>query len=379
MSSRLFAVALVTCVAAVAPRADAQQRYPLAGNVRFQVGSGLQLPIGFTPPPDGKVLAIEGAWVAQTSGSDPKQITFPGRLLTHPGGALTLAVGILGPNVAQVQTNVTVGFPGTGASGGTFKAGGRTGAATVTFCPGQSVTAIGNPGCSVSSPSGGPGTPQHILPGFLRYTATGAQFGGAMQGRSGGTISTAFLAAVPSPPLPCDHAQPTGPAGAPCWIAFVLNAPLPPRVLGGPFGFVATSPGAPPPAPGGLRNARLGAAGTILSLTSPGLGAGLANPVTSFGGPWTTGMVTISQSGVAGPPSVFVLTGSDNRVNGFGTISLVAGGLSQRRLHGRAANRGWLNLTIGSTTPGLAGWAVGFLAVLLAGAAVWTARRSAPV
>ena len=134
-----------------------------------------------------------------------------------------------------------------------------------------------------------------------------------------------------------------------------------------------TSP-VPPPAPGGLRQAKLGPAGTVLAVTSPGLGAGIGNPATSFGGPWTTGMLTVNQTGAVGTPQVFILTGSDNRVNGIGTISLVAGGLSDRALTGRTANRGWLNLTIGGDTPGLSRWSIGVLAMLLAGAGVRRAR-----
>ena len=48
-----------------------------------------------------------------------------------------------------------------------------------------------------------------------------------------------------------------------------------------------------------------------------------------------------------GPDEIFTFTGSDNRVNGVGTISLVAGGVSDRGVSGPNGNRGWLNLTVG--------------------------------
>ncbi len=114
----------------------------------------------------------------------------------------------------------------------------------------------------------------------------------------------------------------------------------------------------------------------MLSVTSPGLGAGLANPATSFGGPWTTGMVTVNQSAAVPSPEIFILSGTDTRVNGVGTINLVAGALSDRTLTGANANRGWLNLTVGGDTPGLSSWGIGILAVLLSGAGVWRARRT---
>ena len=86
--------------------------------------------------------------------------------------------------------------------------------------------------------------------------------------------------------------------------------------------------------------------------------------------------VTVNQSAAVGSPEVFILSGSDGRVNGVGTISLVSGAVSDRTLTGANANRGWLNLTIGGDTPGLSSWGIGVLAVLLSGAGVWRARRS---
>jgi hypothetical protein len=366
----------------LANSAEAQRSYPLSGNARFQIGDGLPIPIGFTGPPNGKVFAINGARVTQpTTGADPRPMSFQPAQLRHPGGAINLPVFAANSKVFQVKTNIEINFPapnggpGTLGSDNTFKAGGRTGGATVTWCPGQAVPGV--PACTSAATTGGPGTPQHPIAGFMKYTATGAQFGGGMRGNGGGSADVAInLGAVPSPPLPCDHAAPAGPGGAPCQVIFALATPAGTGVVGGPFGAMVSSPGAPPPAPGGLRNAKIAANGQVQSVTSPGLGAGLANPATSFGGPWTTDMVTVVQSAAQGTPETFTLTGSDNRVNGVGTISLVAGGLSARGVSGPNANRGWLNLTVGGDTPGLSGWGVGVLAMLLGSAGVWRARRA---
>ena len=57
----------------------------------------------------------------------------------------------------------------------------------------------------------------------------------------------------------------------------------------------------------------------------------------------------------------------------MGTISLVAGGLSNRLFSGPNATRGWLNLTIASpgvVVPALAGWGVGLLTLVLIGVCV---------
>ena len=362
-------------VVALATSTQAQRSYPLTGNSRAQIGDGLPIPIGFTPAPDGKIQVIPGARVIQTAGPDPKQISFPTAVATFDGPDFNLPVFLFNSKVFQVKTNVTIAWPAVGGgpgnltSGLTFMAGGRPGPATVTWCPGQTVV-LGNPACT------DPGTPQHTIPGLLKYVATSNQFGGAIRGSAGGTADVGIVAAVPSPPLPCDHAAAPGPGGAPCVVIFALATPDPTGLMGGPFSNVASTPGAPPGAPGGLRNAKVSANGAVLSVTSPGLGAGIANPATNFGGPYTTGMITVNQTGAVGTPEVFILTGSDNRVNGIGTLSLVAGGLSDRTLTGPNGNRAWLNFTVVGDTPGLSSWGIGFLAVLLASLGVWHARRA---
>ena len=58
-------------------------------------------------------------------------------------------------------------------------------------------------------------------------------------------------------------------------------------------------------------------------------------------------MVTVSVTqNLGATDEIFMLTGSDNRVQGIGNISLVAGSISARSLHGPNANRGWLNFQV---------------------------------
>jgi hypothetical protein len=109
--------------------------------------------------------------------------------------------------------------------------------------------------------------------------------------------------------------------------------------------------------------------------TSLPLGAGLPNPATSYGGPWTTGMLTVSVTANAGATvEIFMLTGSDGRVSGTGGVSLVTGTISDRTLRGPNANRGWLQIYV--PEPGATLGAVAALLTLVTGHGL-TRRRSA--
>ena len=125
--------------------------------------------------------------------------------------------------------------------------------------------------------------------------------------------------------------------------------------IGGPFNVkVSTVAAIPGPASGvfvGVANA----AGTITSVLSSGIaGSGVSNGAISYGAPWTTGRITVSNL-AASPVETFILSGSDLRtpVSGLGTISLVSGALSIRSLSGPNANRGWLNLEVIAAVPAL--------------------------
>jgi hypothetical protein len=334
---------LVTFVFAAglwATAAQAQTKvHPLTGNARFQLGDGRlapiapaisverPIPIGLTPAPNGRVIAVSGATVVQTTGPDPRKMVFAPGQLTAPGNPVVVGVYLQNSVVLQVKTAIPVSLPRAQA---TLSARGRTGASTVSFCPGQTVTPSGNPGCV--STSAGPG-----IRGRMRYTKTAAQFGGLMQGNFRGSANIALRVS----------GTPPGTVTA----VFALATPFPTGAQGGPFGFKISTSGAPPPPPNGLGGFVANAAGTLIGppLWQHATASGIPNPVKSYGGPWTTGMVTISaELNDVGPyPEIFVFSGMDSRVNGVGNISLVSGSVSWRALSGPNANRGWLNLTVG--------------------------------
>lgn len=356
----LFVAALVA-LAALASDAAANHKYSLSGSARFQIGSRLPIPAGFTAPPVGKVGAISGALVEQTTGPDPKQLMLPAGQLTAPAISVTIPMYLARPSLFQVQSALSVSFPRVPA---TLKANGRTGASTVSFCPGQVVLPGGNPMC-LGPASGSP------VPGRLRYQKVLNQFGGPAQAAINGSARDALVAA--SPP-PC-----AGTAG--CLAAFAQNTPPPTGPWGAPFG-VANNVAHPAPSPGlYLVSATIN--GKIAKQTPTGMGPGVANTFVMYGGPWTTGRVTVSVTGyVKGGTQKFTLTGSDNRVSGVGSISLVSGAVSSRPAYGVEASRGWLNLVVGSAqvhpaVPAVSPFGIGAMALALVLMGVRATRRSA--
>jgi hypothetical protein len=133
-----------------------------------------------------------------------------------------------------------------------------------------------------------------------------------------------------------------------CQVLFAIRDAFPTAVIGAPFGFYNYDFTAGIPPNPGRFHITVNNSGAIQYVrTAAPLGPGIVNPATSFGGPWTTGMITLSVTANAGlTPEIFILTGYDNRVNGIGNISLVAGSISDRGLSGPNANRGWLNLKV---------------------------------
>jgi hypothetical protein len=341
----------------------ATQLHSLTGNARIQIGNGLPIPIVASGPPTGGILAVPGAVVAQTTGLDPKNLTLLPNQLTAPGNVRNVGVFLANPALFEVATFIPINMPGLKA---TLSAGGRTGASTVTFCPGSTVSASGNPAC-VSVNAG-------TINGLMRYTRTTNQFGGPLSaGGTGPAAIGANVAAIAGGgPPPC----------APCTAIFALANVAPTGAQGAAFGFVnGTAP--PIPSPSGIAVVGANTFGTITTVFVSNLGAGLPNTATSYGGPFTTGYLTVSVTQNLGATAeVFTLSGSDGRVGGIGTISLVGGAVSNRTLSGPNANRAWLNLTIGApvapapsmSSPGLA--AVFGLLALGGGYALWRRARS---
>jgi hypothetical protein len=314
--------------------------YALSGKVRYQIGGALPLPITFVAAPVGAVQAISGATAEQVTtvpGLPRNLVLKPGQLLAS-GTPITVPVFLANPLAFQAQTSLAVAFPGSTA---TFKASGRTGVSTVTFCPGNTGTVLGN-GCLMPP----------TAPGQVRYTRTVSQFGGPALGVFAGGVSVAArFAGTP----PCTA----------CVAGFVDDRP--PGAFGGPFGLALTQSN-PAISPGAFF-ASVAPNGTILSLKTP-LGPAVANPIQSFAGPWPTGRVTVSQPS-AMPPQVFVFSGNDGRTaSGQGTISLVSGGIVQRgSAFGPETTRGWLNLTTVPEPSLVSGLATGAVAL------VWLGRR----
>jgi len=304
--------------------------HPLGGNGRFQIGDGLPIPATFQAAPNGRLLPATGAVVTQT-GSDPMTLKMPNGALKAAVVPFVIPVAVNNTAVYQVKTTLGITYPSSLNNTNTLSAGGRTGAATVSYCPGQSVTPSGNPGCASGSAAPHPG-----VKGIMTYTATSNQFGGPMTGR---VFGGADVAIVGSQAAPC-----TG-----CLVLMALASPNSTGTggLGNAFNTMSsTSPGVP--ASPGRFVGTITAGGLITNVATTLASPGLPNAASGFGAPWTTGMLSISAPLALGAAEVFTLTGSDARVSGVGTISLVAGGLSNRAVSGPNANRGWLNLTIGS-------------------------------
>jgi hypothetical protein len=333
----LVALAWVSAVDA-APR----NGYSLTGNGRGQIGDGLPIPIGTaTPAPDGKVFVKAGAVLQQTTGPDPKQIEGNGPVQTYMSSATQPVFGF-NTSVYQVRTNLIIGGP-TAVSNGTnaLRKGGRTGPATVTWCPHRPLpTASFNPGCVTPAAASNP-----VPGGRLTYTKTTNQFGGAGTSTSiVGTADIALRGGTSAPPCTIT----VGGSGG-CIVVFALATPANTQVGGGPFGTVATTGGMTPAM--GRYHATVQADGAVVAIGNlvASMPAGAPNPATSYGAPITTGMITVTASAL-GSNETFTETGSDGRVSGVGTLSLVNAGVSQRALTGPNSNRGWVNYTIPEPT-----------------------------
>ncbi len=356
LTSLLVAFAFVAGLAGTASATV----HPLGGNGRFQIGDGLPIPATFQAAPNGRLLPVTGAVVSQT-GTDPMAIKFPNGAMKSAVVPFVIPVATNNTAVYQVGTSIGITYPTSTMSSNTVSAGGRTGASVVRYCPGQSVTPTGNPACA-----SGAVAPHASVKGIMIYTATGAQFGGAMTGRVFGGADVAIV----------------GGAAAPCAGCLVLMALASPNSTGtggagNAFNGMGTSPGLAP-SPGRL-TATVTALGLVTAATTtPGNLAGVPNAATTFGGPWTTGMITVTAPLALGAPEVFTLTGSDARVSGVGSISLVSGGLSNRQVSGPNANRGWLNLSMGNALgalPSMSGPGIAALVGLMSLAGGYAMRQ----
>jgi hypothetical protein len=355
----------------------ASKRYRVTGNLRGQIGDGLPLPVILTAPPNGAVLPLnaggpDGAVLSQTTGVDPKRVTVqPNQFTAKTKPQVGHPVYLFNSAVFSVVSRIGAHWPGNkmaydldGIVGGpqgtrgsaVFYSGGRTGA-------------------SVTSP-----TVAAAFPGSsVKYTKTGNQFGGTAHSRVSGEVTV--WAPAPGVIAPC--------APGPTCIAvkiFVDVGADPPEgngpttIGGGPFG--NTTIDMPVAIAPGIFVAGVATDGSVYFKTpTPSGNAAPTNQAHNWVAPWTTGRITVKATKAKGSPETFILSGSDGRVDGIGSLSLVTGAVSTRQLTGPNANRGWLNLWITHEVeiPALPSWGFPMLAMLLLGVGIaltsWKGQR----
>jgi hypothetical protein len=402
----------------------------LGGQIRGQIGDGLPLPISIAPAQGGSgPAATAGPFTAitiQTAPATPMGLPLVGNGLGQPGqikpttmatiqqGAgpgprnLTLAagvfryggqpqgsIGVVNFNAAvfAVQTNLSYDSPHPGTtpmglaavtqeSGGAipipgqgmFSAGGRTGAAIVSYYadattqgPGSPTNNYGNPVSPITPMAGDTASPP--INGLARFTATGNQFGGVSIGRANGTAKVYFngVPLIPNLDLPCKvtatplqgtTAQGTFvpyQTGTDCQFSLsIVDLELSDAtvgVAGGPFDGLGI--GTAYTTPSGVHFATIGFNGTIIGSGAVVTLVGAGIPFTGQGNqgvgvPFTTGMLSVTVTEVVGATSeMFIRTGIDARdAGGNGVVSLVTGSLTARDISSGNANRTWVTLEI---------------------------------
>ena len=267
---------------------------------------------------------------AINSGKGP--ITLTRKIIDRPPApgqiGLWQAGGKAAGDVMSLRTSLLVQLPGDGLTA-KFAPGLRSGPPVFNFCPGATQsgktvfngTAAGfNPNCTDPAAETPSGAGSGIANGILTYTATSAQFGGLTSLRVVGPVGLALMRQLCGSPycsasgdnglfdLATSFLSGTG-------VGDTLGAPADPLTLSnaeirGLTGFT----------PGGIIT---GDAGQVLPV------AGVVN--TGWGGPLTTGVVSMFVTNNAGPlPLSFTLQGYDNRnASGIGTIQMVTGSVSQ--------------------------------------------------
>ena len=325
----------------------AQQYYSVSGGGgQLQIGDGLPIPIQAQITAMGGAMSTGGPigtganfpdkllippntipakrLIKQTAGPDPKKMIIPpGVFRRKAPGPVVIGVAPYNPKLFQVKTNLSLTAPGFGTA--TFKAGGRTGAATATFS----------------------GTPTGSI---ARYSKMAAQFGGPSVTKLVALTPVRVWVRGPGAKAPCKNPAFLGVDTA-CLAVLARAFPGSKVAAGGIAGNVQTTPGGP------AAMTPFGVAASVNTMGTLGMSASVAksgvqtNKATSVGFPWTTGRVTLSQPTAFGMAEKFILSGMDGRVGGVGTISLVSGALSNRVLTGPNSNRGWARYTLPEPAP----------------------------
>jgi hypothetical protein len=248
-------------------------------------------------------------------------------LVRVPTAPKVLGVAKHNPKIFQVRTKLSFSGPAKGPGTMTLRKDGvRT----------KNVTFAGSPSGSV-----------------IFYSGSANRFGGAAQMRIGALSKIGVWVNIGAM-LPCKHPA-FGGVNSSCIAPKVPAHPMTLAAAGGAMthqgavtaGTTVTTPGGPPTNPGVVVVSIPNTTGRIAkSIVAKNTGT-LTNMATSVGFPWTTGKIVISQPSALGSETRFTITGMDSRTPmGAGTISLVSGALSDRRLSGPNANRAWMRYAL---------------------------------
>ncbi len=334
----------------VAGTAQAETFSLTGGGGQGHIGNGLMLPIqsaatAATTGTNFPNLGIPVAPGAQTvTGTVAKPLITVGtkrafqRKLVVPAGVLlkeaaqtTVGLRFSNPTLYAVATNLKFSWP---AAPAVFSTG-AVGPVTVAGFGGTMTYSN-----SLGSRFGGPAQ------FALSPPAVGA-------GLYPGSPITVFLDIGPGEP-PCTHPQFGGPPeGAACVAGMILAQATGIFGVGGATATTVMTPGVVIPGKS-VAVLKMGAVplGTITFAALAVTAAIPTNMATSQPGPWTTGKIIISNPAAGGAGEKFTLSGKDSRtIHGAGTIQMVAGALSARTTSGPNANRGWIQLELGTLTP----------------------------
>jgi len=351
-----WTIALLALAGQSAPAA-AEYYSVTGGGAQFQIGNEIPLPLQPAVPvskavgkPIGTMTMFPPllipvnpdpakALIQQTSGPDPKKMTIPPGVFRRPAaGPNVLGLVSRNPRLLQVRTHIEFSMPAPIFGSAMFRAGGRTGAAT-TFLPGP------------------------VAGGLVRFQKTTAQFGGPLQSRIA-AATPALLWGWLGGPLPCKHPV-FGGADTACQARLLtldLGSLLAPGAI---VGFTKTTPGGPPSMSPNVVFASIpNQTGLVAMSVGASTTSALTNMATTVGFPWTTGQIRVSSVSALAIAEVFTLTGMDSRMDGVGTISLVSGAISDRKLSGPNSHFAWLQFTVPEPGPAL-GAAVAIAALAL--------------
>jgi hypothetical protein len=333
-----------------------------------------------------------------TYGSAPSNVPGPSGQPGHFSTPILVQVPIFGavPLLFGVSTNIGQSFPGdvrwlpanvpiaaaTTVIGGpaVLSAGGRSGASIVTNCAGAVIVPGSVPGTWTGGCNGGftPSTGNPTImatgtqaaPALMRYTKTTNQFGGIGSQRQVRRDATStnnnWLGRInfnnqALPYTAAEMAASTTTSMQAPGAARKVYPTLPqnlvePVAWGAGFGVRVQRAGA---TQGDLVSALLTFNGkpqntstVMITTVEPGqggLGGGIIQTTTSWGGPLTTGMLTVQLNPTAAtpPPETWAVTGSDNRDgSGNGYISLVSGAVAARNVSGPGTARTFLTLAV---------------------------------